>query len=172
MMRRFPCVALALWLAANVGWSGELTRQMQEELRKRNLYFGEIDGTDSEFLKKAVAKYQSLKGFPQSGVPDEATLQSLGLKGEDLPPALPDVAVLKSDAPRELTEQERQIVEQSPTGTTLRIITNAGRLVAMRLSSSPGAPQNGATKCWRRFNCAFWSPVARRTPVGARGISC
>ena len=57
MMRRFPCVALALWLAANVGWSGELTRQMQEELRKRNLYFGEIDGTDSEFLKKAVAKY-------------------------------------------------------------------------------------------------------------------
>jgi peptidoglycan hydrolase-like protein with peptidoglycan-binding domain len=88
------------------GWSAavadEETRQVQEELRKRHLFFRDIDGRSSQEYAMAVKRYQQRKGFAQTGVADEATLYSLGI-GEPAPPAegvhdLPDVPVLKSDA--------------------------------------------------------------------------
>ncbi|HSP44978.1 MAG TPA: peptidoglycan-binding domain-containing protein [Chthoniobacterales bacterium] len=88
------------------GWSSALadeeTRQVQEELRKRHLFFRDIDGRPSLEFAMALKRYQQRKGFAPTGVADEATLYSLGI-GEAAPPAegihdLPDVPVLKSDA--------------------------------------------------------------------------
>jgi peptidoglycan hydrolase-like protein with peptidoglycan-binding domain len=88
------------------GWSSahadEETRQIQEELRKRHLFFRDIDGRPSPEFAMALKRYQQRKGFAQTGVADEVTLYSLGI-GEAAPPAegardLPDVPVLKSDA--------------------------------------------------------------------------
>ena len=87
-------------------WSGaradEETRQVQEELRKRHLFFRDIDGKPSAEYALAIKRYQQRKGFAQTGVADEFTLYSLGI-GEPAPPAegaanLPDIPVLKSDA--------------------------------------------------------------------------
>lgn len=80
----------------------EETRQVQEELRKRHLFFRDIDGRPSLEYAIALKRYQQRQGFPVSGVADEMTLYSLGI-GEPAPPAegatnLPDVPVLKSDA--------------------------------------------------------------------------
>jgi peptidoglycan hydrolase-like protein with peptidoglycan-binding domain len=80
----------------------EETRQVQEELRKRHLFFKDIDGRPSLEYALAIKRYQQRMGFAQSGVADEFTLYSLGI-GEPAPPAegatnLPDVPVLKSDA--------------------------------------------------------------------------
>jgi hypothetical protein len=97
---------LALFLfCALVGWSSafadEETRQVQEELRKRHLFFRDIDGRPSPEFAMALKRYQQRKGFAPTGVADEVTLYSLGI-GEAAPPAegahdLPDVPVLKSD---------------------------------------------------------------------------
>jgi len=93
-------------LCALAGWSrafaDEETRQVQEELRKRHLFFRDIDGRQSPEYSMALKRYQQRQGFAQTGSADEVTLYSLGI-GEAAPPAegtrdLPDFPVLKSDA--------------------------------------------------------------------------
>jgi hypothetical protein len=99
-------IFLFLLIASLAGWSvalaDEETRQVQEELRKRHLYFRDIDGRESSEYSMALKRYQQRKGFAQTGRADEVTLYSLGI-GEPPSPAegvseLPDVPVLKSDA--------------------------------------------------------------------------
>ena len=80
----------------------ELTRQVQEELRKRHLFFRDIDGRNTPDFSMALRRYQARQGFPQTGTADNVTLYSLGI-GEPVPPAegareLPDVPILRSDA--------------------------------------------------------------------------
>ena len=83
----------------------EQTRQVQEELRKRHLFFSDIDGRASLEYAAALKSYQQRKGFAVTGTADDMTLYSLGI-GEPASPAeggteLPDVPVLRSDiAPR------------------------------------------------------------------------
>ncbi|MEY2561542.1 MAG: hypothetical protein QOG51_1957 [Verrucomicrobiota bacterium] len=95
----FLLLALGATTAAR---ADEETRQVQEELRKRHLFFRDIDGRPSLDYAIALKRYQARQGFAVSGVADEMTLYSLGI-GEPAPPAegaanLPDVPVLKSDA--------------------------------------------------------------------------
>ena len=90
---------LARWPTA---FAGEETRQVQEELRKRHLFFRDIDGRESRDYALALKRYQQRMGFAQTGVADEVTLYSLGI-GEPPSPAegagnLPDIPVLRSDA--------------------------------------------------------------------------
>ena len=92
------CV-LASWTSA---LADEETRQVQEELRKRHLFFRDIDGKPSAEYALAIKRYQQRMGFAQTGIADAFTLYSLGI-GEPASPAegatnLPDVPVLKSDA--------------------------------------------------------------------------
>lgn len=103
MTRRAVFVFL---FCALTNWSATLadeeTRQVQEELRKRHLFFREIDGKPSAEYALALKQYQQRMGFAQTGVADAFTLYSLGV-GEPAPPAegasnLPDMPVLKSDA--------------------------------------------------------------------------
>jgi peptidoglycan hydrolase-like protein with peptidoglycan-binding domain len=95
----FLICAVACWSNAH---ADEETRQVQEELRKRHLYFRDIDGRPSPEYSLALKRYQQRKGFPQTGRADEFTLYSLGI-GELPAPSegvteLPDIPVLKSDA--------------------------------------------------------------------------
>jgi hypothetical protein len=88
--------------SCGLGLADEETRQVQEELRKRHLFFRDIDGRPSAEYAIAIKRYQQRMGFAQTGVADEFTLYSLGI-GEPAPPAegatnLPDMPVLKSDA--------------------------------------------------------------------------
>ena len=103
MTRKALFVFLLCTLA---GWSraiaDEETRQVQEELRKRHLFFRDIDGLTSPEYAMALRRYQQRKGFVQTGMADEVTLYSLGI-GEPPSPAegagdLPNLPVLKSDA--------------------------------------------------------------------------
>lgn len=93
----------------------EQTRLVQEELRKRNIYFGDVDGRRTPELAGALRHYQERKGFKPSGESDSETLYSLGLasKPPHLPPqetapeltSWPDVTVLKSDSRREVRNE-------------------------------------------------------------------
>jgi peptidoglycan hydrolase-like protein with peptidoglycan-binding domain len=93
---------LAATLGAQALRADEITREIQEELRKRHLYFGDVDGRFTPEVSAALRRYQERKGFPPSGEADETTLRSLTL----VPPlaadhpvvaTLPDVTVLRSD---------------------------------------------------------------------------
>jgi peptidoglycan hydrolase-like protein with peptidoglycan-binding domain len=95
----FLICSVASWSVAR---ADEETRQVQEELRKRHLFFRDIDGKASAEYSLALKQYQQRQGFVQSGRADEMTLYSLGI-GEPPSPAegasnLPDMPVLKSDA--------------------------------------------------------------------------
>ncbi|MDQ6655278.1 MAG: peptidoglycan-binding protein [Verrucomicrobiota bacterium] len=75
----------------------EALRQVQEELRKRNLFYGDIDGRESSALTAALKAYQQRKGFPQTGEADATTLRSMSIAASGDDPSLPNVPVLRGD---------------------------------------------------------------------------
>src|SRR5438552_19066977 len=92
--------AFLLLLSALLVRADELTRRAQEELRKRNLYFGDVNGQMNSELANAIKKYQARKGFAQTGQVDEETSRSLKIPytGPAKEPAAswPDIPILKS----------------------------------------------------------------------------
>jgi peptidoglycan hydrolase-like protein with peptidoglycan-binding domain len=112
----FLICTLASW---SVAYADEETRQVQEELRKRHLFFREIDGRPSPEYSLALKQYQQRQGFAQTGRADEMTLYSLGI-GEPPSPAegrgdLPDLPVLRSDAA--VHDESRPKAPPAPTKT-------------------------------------------------------
>jgi peptidoglycan hydrolase-like protein with peptidoglycan-binding domain len=115
---------LAVVFGLNALRADEMTREVQEELRKRHLYFGDIDGRLTPEVSAALRRYQERKGFAPSGTADETTLRSLtllppGPADRSVPP-LPDITVLRSDegragAPaRELAAPEVEVAAKTP----------------------------------------------------------
>ena len=108
-MRFYILVALLLLNAAPYLRADEPTRRAQEELRKRNLYFGDINGQTNPELIEAIKRYQARKGFNSSGKLDDETANSLRIQiaeSQNVAQPLPDVPVLKSDLARELAEPD------------------------------------------------------------------
>jgi peptidoglycan hydrolase-like protein with peptidoglycan-binding domain len=117
-MKRFLlCVLVASWPLAS--YSDEPVRSVQEELRRRNIYFGDVDGRRTPEFEEAVKRYQKRKGLPSSGSDDRETLRSLKLlarePGEAPPRELewPDEPVLKSDAKINVAEEADRISEET-----------------------------------------------------------
>lgn len=111
----------ALWLCALLlamvlpVRADETVRQVQEQLRKRNLFFGDVDGRITPELTGALKRYQSRKGFEVTGTVDGETAASLHItttvalsKPQE---SWPEVPVLKSDVAREVPEQQRVALE-------------------------------------------------------------
>ena len=115
MSRLLTCLlCLLLSLPAPVR-ADEAVRQVQEELRKRNLYFGNIDGQSSPVLIDALKRYQARKGFPVTGKVDRDTATSLHIQPEVATVAaatLPDMPVLKSDTESALPKSQRLALQR------------------------------------------------------------
>jgi hypothetical protein len=114
-MKRLLTLALALFLPVlTLARADETVRQVQEELRKRNLYFGNIDGKSSPVLTDALKRYQTRKGFAVTGQVDKDTARSLHVRSTVVTTAavLPDVPVLKSDTESALPEAERLALQR------------------------------------------------------------
>ena len=77
--------ALGMLTFARPARADDLVRQIQEELRKRNIYFGDVDGALTPPTIAALRRYQQRKGFPTTGEPDPVTLHSLMIP---VPPTL------------------------------------------------------------------------------------
>lgn len=114
MLRTIVCLCFILVGTAVLVRADEKIRQAQEELRKRNLYFGNVDGQESPELAGALKRYQSRKGFVVTGSVDDETATSLHIPTSAVPAgSLPDLPVLRSDAARDLTAQQRVALEQA-----------------------------------------------------------
>ncbi len=83
-----------LFCAAGRLRADDLTRSVQEELRKRNLYFGDVDGSRTPQLAAALRRYQERKGFSPTGDPDDTTLRSLSLRAPESPGFAPPAATV------------------------------------------------------------------------------
>ncbi len=119
-MRIFLLLLLLLLFAGEVR-AGETERRAQEELRRRNLFFGDVDGQATPELSTALRLYQTHKGFPPTGKIDADTARSLGIvvAGDGASAILvsaatkwPDLPVLKSDAARALSPATRAAIEK------------------------------------------------------------
>jgi peptidoglycan hydrolase-like protein with peptidoglycan-binding domain len=101
---------LFLVIAANA-FADDVVRDVQEELRRRNMYFGDVDGKTSPEFAAALKRYQTRKGFPTTGEIDPMTVASLDI--ETTTPAAnketwPSVPVLKSDTRLDMEDAERE----------------------------------------------------------------
>ena len=114
MMRGIVCLCLVLLGTAALVRADEKIRQAQEELRKRNLYFGNVDGQESPELSGALKRYQTRKGFAVTGGVDNETATSLHIQTTAASTGgLPDLPVLRSDAARELPASQRIALERA-----------------------------------------------------------
>lgn len=116
-MRRAILFFCLIWIATGTAVrADEKVRQVQEELRKRNLYFGNVDGQVSPELAGALKRYQARKGFQVTGTVDEETSLSLHVPVSTVanksPQTWPDTPVLRSDAARALSESQRLALEK------------------------------------------------------------
>jgi hypothetical protein len=98
--RLLPLIAaLLLAPAAN---ADDMIRAVQEALRTRQFYYGEVNGVPSPETAEALRRFQEKKGFDPTGLPDEATMRALGL----LPHAGPDAPAA------ERIEQSRDFIDR------------------------------------------------------------
>ena len=91
-------------LLLTVSWvpptrADDTMRSVQEELRKRNLYFGEVDGMPSPQVAAALRRYQQHKGFPATGEADATTLRSLNLEAPTVLAAAPAPSLTPNGTP-------------------------------------------------------------------------
>jgi peptidoglycan hydrolase-like protein with peptidoglycan-binding domain len=178
MKRRLFCVLLAgssLTLFAD-----EPVRSMQEELRRRNIYFGDVDGRKTPEFDEAVKRYQKRKGLPTNGAEDRETLRSLKLLGREpgeAPPrelAWPDEPVLKSDAKIDVAQEAVRIaeetgVEPSSVAPTLTAVSTKDQAatghrgaIASRRSSRTGAARGRSPTDGARALVTAGSSVAQQ----------
>lgn len=111
MFKGFLSLCLLLVVSTPPVFGDEQIREVQEELRKRNLYFGDVDGKTSPDLANALKRYQARKGFPVTGAVDETTATSLNVTAATMSAkeaTWPEMPVLKSDSAREIAEAQRQ----------------------------------------------------------------
>jgi peptidoglycan hydrolase-like protein with peptidoglycan-binding domain len=94
---------------------------VQEELRKRNLFFGDVDGNTTPALISAIKKYQARKGFAVTGDIDQETAGSLHLvsaaSANVSTAAWPNVPVLRSDVARAVAAQQQFALEPNVEDT-------------------------------------------------------
>jgi hypothetical protein len=112
MMRTILCLCLVLLGTATLVRADEKIRQAQEELRKRNLYFGNVDGQDSTELSGALKRYQTRKGFAVTGSVDAETAASLHIETTASTQVLPDLPVLRSDSASALPQDKRVALQE------------------------------------------------------------
>lgn len=113
---------LAASICGGLARADEATRQVQEELRKRNLFYGDIDGRETPALAAALRDYQERKGFTPTGEVDADTLRSMGISPNRGGNHLPNVPVLRSDRG---VANENNTADNGPAFASLPAAINA-----------------------------------------------
>ncbi len=121
-------------------------------MRRRNIFFGDVDGRHTRELEEALKRYQSRKGLAPTGHEDRDTLRSLGLAarepGEPLPKELewPEEPVLKSDVKIDVAATAEQISTTSGVPLSSLIPDRAGTNSLSRRAGShrpsPSQPES------------------------------
>ncbi|MEA3213452.1 MAG: putative peptidoglycan binding domain [Chthoniobacter sp.] len=130
-----------------------MVRSAQEELRRRNIFFGDIDGRQTPEWREALKRYQKRKGLATTGSEDHDTLRSLGLAtrtaGEPPPKELewPEEPVLKSDALIDVAAETEQMAREtgvSPASIAPLVARKSSRDLPAGSKARPTSRASGA----------------------------
>ena len=150
---------ITLLMAVPYAQADEQVRAVQEELRRRNMYFGDINGQPTPELEKATKRYQRGKGFPENGTDDRDTLRSLGLV-----PRSPDDA-----PPKELTWPQEPVLKSD---AKIDVVAEAEKIAATAgVAPVSLAPENAVLKTLARKGSASVPPTATQQSERSRHIS-
>jgi peptidoglycan hydrolase-like protein with peptidoglycan-binding domain len=87
---------------------------VQEKLKSRGFYYGEVDGENSNETAAAITRFQVRNGFKVTGELNEETLRSLGLTlSQPLQQNAENDSGPKIEAWRALREQDREFLRQT-----------------------------------------------------------
>ena len=87
---------------------------VQEKLKSRGLYYGEVNGENSNETAAAITRFQVRSGFQVTGELNEETLRSLGLTpSQPVGQNAEDDSAPKIEAWRALLEQDREFLKQT-----------------------------------------------------------
>jgi peptidoglycan hydrolase-like protein with peptidoglycan-binding domain len=70
-----------------VAWADDLTRAVQQRLKDRGFYYGDVNGQSGSETSAAIRRYQIRYGLKVNGELNQEILNSLGLSANNLPAA-------------------------------------------------------------------------------------
>ena len=112
-MKRFRLFALLALSAFGSLCADSQIAAVQESLRERGFYYGEINGEESNETAAAITRFQVRSGIEVTGELNEETLRSLGLEAsQPLEPNAEGQSRPRIEAWRALREQDRKFLEQ------------------------------------------------------------
>jgi len=121
-------------------------REVQDELRKRNLFFGDLDGRMTPQLSGALKRYQKRKGFEPTGAFDDPTVASLQIRSASAAavaatepqatPAADAIGVSTASTQADAAKRETTIVANATTTISAPETTVAAETVAASEASS------------------------------------
>lgn len=142
----FAALSVFFVLCTGVLRAQDDVRSVQEELRRRSLYFGDVNGRESAELQEAMKRYQKRKGFAATGRADRETLKSLGLvprsPNEPVPPELawPAEPVLPSDEKIDPVAVAKSLSEETGIAPAAVVPKNsAQRRAVLAMSKTAGS---------------------------------
>ena len=164
-------VFFVLLVATVTSMAEDQVRSTQEELRRRNIFFGDIDGRRSDEYTEAVRRYQARKGLGASGKEDHETLRSLGLvaRSPNEPPPKelewPAEPVLKSDAKLDVATTARELAAETGVAASQFASVSTGEASSQRRASRAG-PRTSANDS--AAATAFKAPAGPRFSLTKR----
>lgn len=113
-MKRFGLLSILVLCSILSLHADDQIAAVQEKLKSRGFYYGEVDGKNSNQTAAAITRFQVRNGFQVTGELNEETMRSLGLtlaqpREQDAEPN----SGPKIEAWRALREQDREFLRQS-----------------------------------------------------------
>jgi Putative peptidoglycan binding domain len=132
-MKRFCLISLLAFFAIGSLRADSQIAAVQEMLKTRGLYRGEINGEENNETAAAITRFQVRSGIEVTGELNEETLRSLGIEApQPLEPNAEGQSRPKIEAWRALREQDRKFLEQltsaQPTAETREQIPGASQI--------------------------------------------
>jgi hypothetical protein len=118
-MKRFWLLPLLLLAAIGSLYADSQIASVQEMLKARGFYHGEISGEKNNETAAAITRFQVRSGIEVTGELNEETLRSLGLEpSQPVEPNAEDHSRPRIEAWRALREQDRKFLEQTTSQPT------------------------------------------------------
>jgi hypothetical protein len=117
-MKRFALLSMLFLCSIRDFHADDQIAAVQEKLKSRGFYYGEVDGENSNETAAAITRFQARSGFQVTGELNEETLRALGLElSQPVPSTREDDSAPKIEAWRALLEQDREFLKQTTTSS-------------------------------------------------------
>jgi peptidoglycan hydrolase-like protein with peptidoglycan-binding domain len=113
-MKRFALLSMLVFCSIPDFHADDQIAAVQEKLKSRGFYYGEVDGENNNETAAAITRFQVRSGFQITGELNEETLRSLGLElSQPVGQNEENDSAPKIEAWRALLEQDREFLKQT-----------------------------------------------------------